>query len=121
MMDVYLKVTTNGSGAGSASHTSSVTGWLVGFDYEPGTLDTGATITISDVTPTATMTIYTKASAGTTNVRKYPRTLEQLDTDGSNLGTYTFPLLVGVPKFTVASGGAAAHGALRLYILPLDE
>ena len=120
-MDAYLKTTTNGSGTATEDYDSSVKGWLVALDYEPGTFDTGATITISDVTPTATHTIYVKASAGTSNVRKYPRTLEQLDTDGSDLATYTFPLLVGVPRLTVASGGDTKTGAVRLHILPWDN
>jgi len=122
MKDIILSVTTNGSGAGTATATDSVQGWLVAFDYIPGTIDTGAPITITDETNDgASITQYVKASAGTSNVRKYPRVAEQLSSDGSDLGTYTFPLFVGNPKLAVASGGATATGSVKLYFLELDE
>jgi len=122
MKDCTLKVTCNGSGAGSATSTQSFQGWLVALDYIPGTIDTGATITVTDETNDgASITIYLKASAGTSNVRKYPRTLQQLDTDGSDLTTHTFPLFVGNPKLAVSSGGAGGIGSVKLYFLDLTD
>jgi hypothetical protein len=121
MNDVVLSVTTNGSGAGSATTPSpaSPSGVVYAIDYLPGTIATGATITVTDETQGASFTLLSKANAGTTNTRYYPRVLQHLNTDGSALTTHTLMAVAGKLKFTVASGGDTLTGKVIIHFMEL--
>lgn len=120
MRDIKLTVTTNGSGAGNNTGDAVNPGVLYSVEYQPGTIATGATITITDEVPGGeSRTLLVKASAGTSNVTFYPRVLENLNTDGSTItGQYCMPLICGKPKFAVASGGDTKTGSVILH--PVD-
>ena len=121
MNDVVLSVTTAADGSGSTTQVSPVspTGLLYMIDYLPGTIATGATITVTDETQGASFTLFSLANAGTSNIRRYPRVLQYLNTDGSALTTHTLQGVAGKLKFTVASGGNATTGKVILHFVEL--
>ena len=116
---ITVSVTTNTAGAGSAT-SGSVVGKLYAVEYQPGTIDTGATITLtaeSDVSKP----LLTKATAGTSNVWFYPRDLVHAVLDGAALtgtsgGDRVMPIVTGGLKFAVASGGAVHTGKVVFYL-----
>jgi hypothetical protein len=120
MKDVVLSITTNGSGAATVKAPSGVFGRLYAIEYIPGTLATGATVTITcNGIDGASWALLTLTSPGTSNLRKYPRDLVH-DNSGTALtgtsgGDRTCPLLAGIPQVVVASGGATAKGKVVLY------
>jgi hypothetical protein len=118
---IKLSVSTDGTQAGSTTGDTVVGGGcaLFAVDYFPGTIATGATITLTDETGGASFTLLVKASAGTSNVRFFPRVQESQNTDGSDLGTFTLPLVTGKPKIAVASGGDTKTGYVVLHLMEL--
>lgn len=120
MKQVRLDFTTDTSGDATTKGAVVPGGCVVwAVDYVPTTIDTGATVTVTDELLGASFTIWVKASAGTSTIRKYPRVLEQLNTDGSDLSTYTFPAVFGAPKVVIASGGASKTGYVILHLVEL--
>lgn len=105
---------------GSATVTgASIVGEICAIDYLPGTTDTGATFTVSDV-GAMTHTILSKATAGTSNVRFYPRELVQKAEDGANLtgtagGDRCEPFAAGKLQVVIASGGNVTAGSVIVY------
>lgn len=93
-------------------------GYVEAIDYFPGTItsDTGTTITVTDTLNGFASTLLSKANPGTSNVRFYPRVLQNLNTDGSALSTHTRPLVTGRLNFTVAGGGAGKTGSVVVHI-----
>jgi len=96
-----------------------VCGKLYAIEYQPGTTDTGATITLT-VETDVTKPLLTKASAGTSNSWYYPRDLVHAVADGAALtgtagGDRTMPIFNGTPKVAVASGGNAKSGKVVFY------
>jgi hypothetical protein len=119
MRDVKLTVTTNGSGAGNVTGDAVNPGVVYAIEYLPGTIDTGATITITDEGDMS-RTLLVKASAGTSNTTYYPRSAEQGSADGAAItGQYCYPLITGRPKLTVASGGDTKTGSVILRIIDM--
>lgn len=121
MKIITVSVTTNTAGAGN-DLSSSISGKLYAVEYQPGTIDTGATITLTCESDTS-KAILTKATAGTSNVVFYPRDLVHAILDGAALtgtsgGDRALPIVSGRLKFAVASGGAVKTGKVRFY---LDE
>ena len=119
MRVITVSVTTNTAGAGN-SLSNAVVGKLYAIEYQPGTIDTGATVTLTCESDT-TKALLTKATAGTSNVDYYPRDLVHAVADGAALtgtsgGDRALPILSGRLKFAVASGGAVATGKVRFYV-----
>ncbi len=119
MKDIRLKFTTSDAGAATVLGERAIHGKLFCVEYQPGTTDTGATITLT-CEGLASKPLLTKASAGTSNAWFYPRDLVHAVADGSALtgtsgGDRVCPLLAGVPKLVVASGGNAMSGAVVLH------
>lgn len=115
-----LTVTTDAAGDGSATG-SAVLGKLVAIEYRPGTLDTGATLTVTCESDTS-KPLLTKTTAGTSNVWFYPRDLVHAVLDGAALtgtsgGDRAMPILGGAPKVTIASGGDTLTGTAIVYYL----
>lgn len=113
-----ISFTTSAGGAAAvAGHV--VLGKLYAIEYQPGTTDTGATLTLTCESDSS-KPLLTKASAGTSNSWYYPRDLVHAVADGSALtgtagGDRCLPILSGNPKVTVASGGNAKSGKVIFY------
>lgn len=113
-----LTVTTDTGGDGTATGEGvSGGGAVYAIDYLPGTLDTGATVTLSDEFNGVSYTIWSLATAGTSNLRVNPRQLDVKGSDGSALTTVSPSVVTGTLKLTVASGGAAKTGSVVVHIV----
>ena len=119
MRRMRLALATNGSGAASTSGERSVVGRLFAIEYQPNDIDTGATLTVT-CEGVGSKPLLTKANAGTAVAWFYPRDLVHAVADGAALtgtsgGDRALPLLSGLPKAVIASGGATNTGAVLLY------
>ena len=119
MRHVTLSATCNGSGAATVNGTTNILGKLYAILYTPGTIATGATITVTTQGAFA-KPLLTKASAGTSDTLYYPRDLVHAVADGSALtgssgGDRALPLVNGTPRLVVADGGAGGIGSVTLY------
>lgn len=119
MRKIILKATTDASGDATVNHVSNVMGKLYAILYKPGTIATGATITVTCQGVFA-KPLLIKASAGTADVMFYPRDLVHAAADGAALtgtsgGDRCLPLINGVPRLVVAAGGSGGIGSVILY------
>ena len=109
-----LSVTTDTAGAGTATGPN-ILGRLYAVSYNRGTLDATTTdITVSTVSSDGTANLLVVANVTASKIF-YPRTLQHLDTAGSDLTTHTQPLIAGVIKLTVAQGGNAGAGSVVIF------
>jgi len=121
MRSIVLDLTTHVSDGTASATSRSVFGKLYAIKYEPGTIDTGATLTITCVHPnTASKPLLTKATAGTSIVWFYPRDLVNAVADGSALtgtagGDRCLPILDGALKADIASGANSKVGRVVVY------
>jgi len=120
MKEIILSIVTHAS-AGTASVTSEspVLGKLYAIEYRPGTIDTGATVTVT-CESASSKPLLTKATAGTSNAWFYPRDIVHAVADGAALtgtagGDRDMPILAGNLKVTIASGGNSKVGSLIVY------
>ena len=107
---ILTGTTVTDTGAFTVNDTQSILGKLCAILYKPGTLDTGATITITSQGVFA-KPLLTKASAGTADTLYYPRDIVHAVTNGAVLtgsagGDCDLPLINGTLRFVVSSGGA---------------
>ena len=121
MKSVLLSITTAAGGGATVTAPTAVTGRLYSIAYYPGTIDTGATVTVT-CEGAGSKPLLTKATAGTTNSWYYPRDIVHAVADGAALtgtsgGDRALPILSGKPQVVIASGGAAASGSLEVYYL----
>jgi len=119
MRKIILKATTDGSGDATVNHPSNVMGKLYAILYKPGTIATGATITVTCQGVFA-KPLLKKASAGTADTLYYPRDLVHAVADGAALtgtagGDRAKPILAGVLKVVIASGGDTKTGKVIFY------
>lgn len=119
MKRVSLSLTTDGSGDASTTG-EAILGKLYAVLYLPGTIDTGATLTLT-CEGSGSKPLLTKASAGTANTWYYPRDLQHGVADGAALtgtagGDRAMPILEGRLKAVIASGGATKTGSVIFYI-----
>ena len=115
-----IPVTTDGSGDATA-YGSAVLAKLFAIEYHPGTIDTGATVTVT-CEGDASKALLTKTSAGTSNLFFYPRDLVHAVADGAALtgtagGDRAMPILNGRPKVVIASGGDTLTGAVVIHYI----
>lgn len=116
-----IELTTDGSGACTAYGSRSIIGEICAIDYLPGTIDTGATVSVYDEPSGGfTHTLLVKATAGTSNARFYPRELVHKAEDGAALtgtagGDRTEPVANGKIKVVIASGGSTKAGTVIVY------
>lgn len=122
MKSIILKLETGvADGAASAVATTAILGELYAVEYQPGTIDTGATLTLTSRGSNGVeKPLLTKASAGTSNLWLYPRDLQHAVADGAALtgtagGDRTCPIITGVLKAAIASGGNSKLGYLIVY------
>lgn len=119
MKKVYVKLTCDASGDASVTSPSWVFGMLYAISYLPGTIATGATVTVTCEGPLS-KPLLTKANAGTSNAVFYPRDLLNGVADGAALtgtagGDRGLPIMDGKVKVVVAAGGNAGAGGLIVY------
>jgi hypothetical protein len=115
-----FKITTSAGGSASVDGPSSVLGELYAIEYQPGTIDTGATVTVTCKNGVTTKPLLTKASAGTSPAIFYPRDLVSAVADGAALtgtagGDRCKPVLAGTINVAVASGGNGGIGVVIVY------
>ena len=119
MRHLTLSATTNGTGDATTNADRNIMGRLYAILYSPGTIDTGATITVTCQGIFA-KPLLAKASAGTTDTMYYPRDIPHAVANGAALtatagGDREAPLLNGKPRLVVASGGDTLTGKVVLY------
>jgi len=122
MKEIFLKLSTGAAdGAALILAPSAVLGKLYAIEYQPGDIATGATLTLTCLGANgAEKPLLTKASAGTANSWYYPRDLVHAVADGAALtgtsgGDRAMPVLQGVVKAVIASGGNSKVGYVALY------
>ncbi len=112
---IVLKVTTAADGSATATSPNWAFGWLHRVSYIPGTLDTGADLTLTSEGPTS-QSLLVKSNAGTSNVSFYPRAVGNQNTDGAAGTTFDeFILIDGKLKLVVAQGGDTKTGTVIVY------
>jgi len=119
MKNRTLSITCNGSGAATVNDDTAIFGELYAIEYRPGTIATGATITVT-CEGGGSKPLLTKASAGTSNSWYYPRDLVHAVADGAALtgtsgGDRCEPILSGRVRVVVASGGSGGVGVVEIY------
>jgi hypothetical protein len=112
-----IDLTTDGSGA-ATQYSDSVSGggFLYAVQLIDGNFDDGVDITLTAEHADLSIPLLVAADWNTDKM-VYPRVLQNLSTDGTNLTTHTMPLVVGRIKAVVAQGGATKTGALVCYIV----
>ena len=113
-----LQITTNGAQAATVNGWA-VLGKLYAIEYRPGTLDTGAVLTITSEADTS-KPLLTLTGVGTSALWYYPRDLVHAVANGAALtgtagGDRAMPLIHGTPRVVVASGGITMSGSVTLY------
>ena len=71
MKNITLSITTAANGSATVNDTTAILGELYAIEYRPGTIATGATITVT-CEGGGSKPLLTKASAGTANSWYYP-------------------------------------------------
>jgi hypothetical protein len=107
-------ITTDGSGDATVYLGSIIRGWIESIKYLPGTIATGADLTIT--VDSAGTPVLTKANAGTSNLFFYPRALGSKVADGSDGSepTELIPVFEDRVKVVVAQGGDTKAGSIEL-------
>lgn len=108
------------AGQSTATVQTSILGKLKAIKYKPGTIDTGATVTVTCVGDGDAKPLLTKASAGTSTLWFYPRDIVHAVADGAVLtgtsgGDRAEVLLDGQIKVVIASGGSVKLGSVTVY------
>jgi len=119
MRKITLGATCDGSGDATTNSSQNILGKVYAILYKPGTIATGATITVTSQGVFA-KPLLTKASAGTADTLYYPRDLVHAVADGAALtgtsgGDRCAPLVNGSLRFVVASGGNGGVGSVVIY------
>lgn len=114
-----ITVSAGGAFDNTSTKQQAILGKLFAIEYRPGTLDTGADITITCEGDTS-KPLLTLTDAGTSNLLKYPRDLVHAVADGAALtgtsgGDRVQPLLNGWIKIVVAQGGNALSGSIVVW------
>lgn len=124
LQSVKANITTDSSGAAivylSHGPNRALHGVLESIRYFPGSIDTGADITITG--ETSQISILTITNAGTSNVVYNPRAKanEVADAAVGSAGTEKIPIVDERIKVVVASGGDAKSGTIEA-ILSIDS
>lgn len=100
---VYIQPTAN----------TGLNGLLIALKYTPGTLATGADLTITG--ESSGIPILTKANAGTSQVFFYPRAFPNAVADGAagTVATERIPIKDERIKVVIAEGGNAGAGSIE--------
>lgn len=120
IVKLRVHIVVDASGVATAAPVGAVFGKLVAVGYKPGTLDTGADITVTDTLTGAT--IFSLTDAGTSP--RYFRPTKDITgengvavTDGANNPNTNRDLYVnGKTTVAVAQGGVSTEGDLYLVV-----
>jgi len=114
--EVSATITTAADGTATVYLGTRLRGRVHAIKYAPGTLDTGADLTITG--ETTGVAILTKANAGTSTVWYYPRAFPNQVTDGTAGATPSEDVHVVNERIMVAvvQGGATLTGTITVYI-----
>lgn len=120
MNRIVFPITTAADGSASVTANSTI-GKLYAIEYQPGTIATGATVTVTCENGAYSKPLLTKASAGTSNLLFYPRDLVHAVADGAALtgtsgGDRALPVVAGIVKVVIASGGDKTSGVMIVYV-----
>lgn len=117
MKTIKIDITTlaDGSFTGLGAD-KDVMGWVDAVQLIDGTLDDGVDVTVTFEEGDLSIPVLVKADFNTDQI-KYPRVLESLNTDGSDLTTHTRPLAMGQAKVVIAQGGNVKLGAVVIYVM----
>src|SRR3989304_5077435 len=109
-------ITTDADGGATVYLGSRIRGQIVAIKYEPGTIDTGADLTITG--ETSGIAILTKANAGTSNVWYFPVAAANKVADGAatTLTEVSVWLYCERAKVVMVQGGATKIGAITLWV-----
>jgi hypothetical protein len=126
MKEIILPLATHASlGTAATDSTEAILGRLYAIEYRPNTIATGATLTVTcRGFDAAAKPLLTKANAGTADSWYYPRDIVHGVEDGAVLtggagGDQERPLLQGIPRAAIATGGNSKAGTVILYWEPL--
>lgn len=114
MRKLTLDITTAADGSATVNSAQNIFGIVHAILYKPGTIDTGATITVTSQGIFANP-LLTKASAGTADTMFYPRAFTNAVADGAAQTDVTLPVINGSPRVVVASGGSGGVGKVIIY------
>lgn len=115
-----VDIVTNSSGAAEVylqqGVNNGLNGFLICLKYAPGTIETGAVLTITG--ESSGIPIMTKTGAGTSTVFYYPRALLNAVVDGAEGTTPSefIPIKNERIKIVVASGGDTKTGSIEAWI-----
>ena len=116
MLFSYTQTITTATGGGATVYLGhKIRGRVVAIKYAPGTIATGAGLTLPG--ETSEVAVLTKASAGTSTVWYYPMAAANKVADGAASTVSESPVYLFSErmKVVVASGGDAKVGAITLY------
>lgn len=120
---VSTAIVTDASGNATVFLGTKLRGYLVALFYKPGTLETGADLTVTAETSGAP--ILTKVNLGTGNSFLYPRALPTNANSATGpLGTVPserIPLVNERIKVVVAGGGNALTGSIEAVIETIED
>tara|TARA_R100000808_G_scaffold8956_2_gene24947 strand:+ start:9133 stop:9504 length:372 start_codon:yes stop_codon:yes gene_type:complete len=114
LFETSVEITTDSGGDATVYLGSNLRGFVMSIRYEPGTLATGADLTITG--ENSGVPILTVTNGGTSNVAYYPRALvnQVADAAAASTGTELIPLVDDRVKVVVAQGGNAVTGTITL-------
>lgn len=116
-----IEIVTNSSGAATVHLTHGLSrklnGFLVCIKYTPGTIDTGADLTITG--EESGIPILTKANAGTSVVFYYPRALINAVADGAEAASPSeyIPIKDDRIQVVIANGGDTKTGSIEVILI----
>ena len=116
-----IEIVTNSSGAATVHLTHGLSrklnGFLVCIKYTPGTIDTGADLTITG--EESGIPILTKANAGTSVVFYYPRALINAVADGAEAASPSefIPIKDEKIQVVIANGGDTKTGSIEVILI----
>lgn len=116
-----IEIVTNSSGAATVHLTHGLSrklnGFLVCIKYTPGTIDTGADLTITG--EESGIPILTKANAGTSVVFYYPRAVINAVADGAEAASPSefIPIKDERIQVVIANGGDTKTGSIEVILI----
>lgn len=116
LQEISTSITTDGSGDATVYLGSKLRGRVHAIKYEPGTIATGADLTI--IGETTKVPVLVKANAGTSDVWYYPRAIPNKNADGAAFTDVAVDIHVFQEriKVVVAQGGDTKTGKITAYV-----
>ena len=116
LQEYSVTITTSAAQTATVYAGSRIVGTVQAIKYEPGTLDTGADLTITG--ETTGVPILAVAAAGGSDVWFYPRRLVSKSADGAAATDAFAPIWVYLEriKIVVATGGDTLTGTITFYV-----